>query len=154
MKQYRGERVLRAAKARLVPPDIYLEDCICRLLLTQSYFYALEDMFNGNFEERLVIPLSRIREMEMVVYQKTMTKMKGSEGRLAVASVFVNAILAEITGIDVMSGPVSRSAPSRYLEIIHIDRNGRNARLYFNECASVKPLIKAFRKRQKELYNQ
>lgn len=150
MEQFHGEPVLAQAQARLVPPNGHFEDCICRLVLTQSYFYALEDNFDGSFEEKLVIPVSHIQTIEEVAYQKDGTKKAGGGG-LEIASMVANVFFGALAGVMLLSG-AKKNAPAKYLEITHVNENGRNTLLHFNECASVKPLIRAFNKRQMEKY--
>lgn len=150
MEQYRGEPVLAKARARLVPPNGYFEDCICMLVLTQSNFYAMEDNFDGSFEEKLVIPVNRIRTIEEVVYQKD-GKKRVSSGGLDIASMVASVVFGALAGVVFLSGS-KKNASARYLEIMHINEDGKNTLLHFNECASVKPLIKAFDKQQMAKY--
>lgn len=151
MEHYRGEQVLAKASARLVPPNGHFEDCICRLILTQSYFYALEDNFDGSFEEKLVIPASHIQTIEEVEYQKPGEK-KSSSGGLETASMVANVVLGAIVGIIAIPGVSKKKTSSRYLEITYVTDNGKQSLLHFSECVSIKSLIKGFKKQQMEKY--
>ena len=66
LKEYRGNRVLKQASARLVPWDASKPDCICELLLTERNFYVLEDNYNGTYTEHYVFPVKEILFMGIV----------------------------------------------------------------------------------------
>ena len=66
LKEYRGNRVLKQASARLVPWDDSKPDCICELLLTERNFYVLEDNYNGTYTEHYVFPVKEILFMGIV----------------------------------------------------------------------------------------
>lgn len=65
-KEYKGQKIIAQAQARLVPPDDDYPDCMCDLVLTERSFYVLEDNYNKTYTEHFSIPVSCIDEMKIL----------------------------------------------------------------------------------------
>ena len=61
LKNYNGFQVLCHARAKLVPWGDSKPDCVCGLLLTELYLYALEDNYNNTYTEHYIIPVKKLK---------------------------------------------------------------------------------------------
>ena len=143
---YKTQIIRKQTIARLVPPDANYGDCICKLTLTDHYFYVLEDNFDGTYQEHFNIPLSWIHKVEIVSNREKskMGRVKSSRAVLLVA-IIMNVIVGNYAPSNEALGG---KAEIEYLKITYTDVYGEKNELFFKDVKQhIKGFVRRFQKK-------
>lgn len=128
LKNYHGFPVLCHAQAKLVPWGDSKPDCVCELLLTELYLYALEDNYNNTYTEHYIIP---VKKLKYIGITSTVTREKNveSSAMLDAATLVVGAV----SGMYVhnVSGTKPGKKVKYYLRIDYMNDESKNETIFF-----------------------
>lgn len=128
LKNYNGFQVLCHARAKLVPWGDSKPDCVCELLLTELYLYALEDNYNNTYTEHYIIP---VKKLKYIGITSTVTREKSveSSAMLDAATLVVGAVSG--TYVYNVSGTKPGKRVRYYLRIDYMNDESKNETIYF-----------------------
>lgn len=141
-KDYKGQKIIAWALARLVPPNDGYPDCMCELVLTERSLYVLEDNYNNTYTEHFNIPVRRISNIRI---------LGGSMDASPITKGVIYALLTLLgflIGIFVfIIGNTKNKLGSNYMRLDYNDEWGENKELYFRELdRSAKKIVDRFNK--------
>lgn len=117
--------------ARLVPSTPDYPDCMCDLLLTDSFFYVLEDNYDGTHTEHFAIPLRWIVSVEQETY--TDKETDGGSGGMSTGQVVATSVVAAIAGLLYLPGGAKRGKPSSVYLAVTWRQGAGCEKLFFAE---------------------
>jgi len=144
-KQFKGKKILSAIAARLISSDNIYPDAICHVIMTEDTFYVIEDNYDGTFTYHFSIPLERI--ISVVKYEPE--KLETNNSNRYTPSQTTAGLLALI-GVFVFPGKGRQEARKIYLRIAYKNTDDKMQSLFFEDCSSIKSMVKAFNKKTDE----
>ena len=144
--EYNGFPVYEAARARLVPWGDEKPDCMCELLLTELYLYALEDNFNNTYTEQYVVPLNKITFLGI-----TASVNRDRDTVSAAFNTAAAAVMGAVTGLYVYDDKsmTGKRKAKYYLRIDYQDDQGKRDIIFFEDLdPKVDKLIEYWNKMQ------
>lgn len=151
-KEYKGQKIMAEASARLVPPNDHYPDCQCFLVATERSFFVLEDNYDNTYTEHFFISLDKICNMNVLVNGRPDNDihMGESTGGGALATI-VTAIVGLFAGLIIL--PIGSHKPSEqmYLRVDYLDEWSKMQEVYFREIDSAaKKIVKYWQSYRKE----
>lgn len=139
-----GSKILNQITAKLVPPDHSYPDSLCKVIMTKAFLYVLEDNYDGTFNIHFKIPLEKIVSVEKY---NTERGNGVNEGRTYAPSKSTISFLAIFGLIYIpLSGKKNENANQIFLKVFYKNESGEMCTVFFENCSSIKNMVRAFRK--------
>lgn len=148
-REYRGQTIIAAYHARMIPPTDNYPDCECEIVLTTQHLYVLEDNYDGTYETHFEFV---IREIDNIEIEQEKADIYSGDQSVSASTQILTAMIGLLAGaLPTGGGNQHKKVKRKFFVIRYHDMQGDKSSIYFHlEGRGAKEFIRAFHKMREQ----